>query len=71
MLRGTLLWLSERQTVFNFIKHNGIARKMALRFVAGEELDDAERATRELNGQDVTVSLDHLGESVKTFESIH
>lgn len=64
MLRAALLWLSERPAVFNFIKHNGLARRMARRFVAGEGLEHAEEATRELNARDVTVTLDHLGESV-------
>lgn len=64
MLRNALLWLSERQTVFNFIRRNGLARKFANRFVAGETLDGAAEATRELNARDITVSLDLLGESV-------
>lgn len=64
MLRKPLLWLSERQSVFNFIKSNGLARRFASRFVAGESLDTAVTATRELNAADITVSLDLLGESV-------
>ena len=64
MLRNALLWLSERQTVFNFVKRNGLARKFAGRFVAGETLDSAVAATRALNARGVTVSLDLLGESV-------
>jgi len=64
MLRSTLLWLSERQSVFTFVKSNGLARTFASRFVAGESLDDAVAATRELNAKDIPVSLDLLGESV-------
>ncbi len=66
MLRAALLWLSERPAVFDFIKRNGMARRMARRFVAGEGLEHAEEATRELNGRDVTVTLDPLGESVRS-----
>lgn len=64
MLRSSLLWLSQRRSVFNFIKKNGLARKFAARFVAGETLDTAAAATREINARDISVSLDLLGESV-------
>lgn len=46
----------------------GVARRVALRFVAGETLDDAINATRALNGRNLTVTLDYLGESVKRKE---
>ncbi|NQV06326.1 proline dehydrogenase family protein [bacterium] len=39
-------------------------RRVAMRFVAGESLDDAVAATRRLNEEGFTVSLDHLGEHV-------
>jgi proline dehydrogenase len=37
-------------------------RAVAIRFVAGETLDDAVRVSRELNGRGLSVSFDHLGE---------
>ena len=43
-------------------------RRVAMRFVAGESLDDAVAATRALTSQGFTVSLDHLGEHVTTAE---
>ncbi len=64
MLRSGLLWLSERRSIFNFAKRNGLARRFATRFVAGETLDQAVAATRDLNARDITTSLDLLGESV-------
>jgi proline dehydrogenase len=64
MLRGTFLWLSERRGLFEFVKRNGLARQFSARFVAGETLDEAIAATRDLNARDITVSLDLLGESV-------
>lgn len=64
MMRSGLLWLSERQGVFNFVKRNGIARRFASRFVAGESLDSAIRVARRLNDRGIGVSLDLLGESV-------
>jgi proline dehydrogenase len=64
MLRGTFLWLSEQRSVFNFVKRNGLARRFASRFVAGETLESAITAAQELNAHDITVTLDMLGESV-------
>ncbi|HEV7364940.1 MAG TPA: proline dehydrogenase family protein [Gemmatimonadales bacterium] len=63
-MRQGLLWLSERQRVFNFVRRNGLARKFASRFVAGETIDEAVRAARELAKRGITASLDLLGESV-------
>jgi proline dehydrogenase len=48
-MRKALLWLSERQRVFNFIKGNGLARRFASRFVAGETIDTAIESVREVN----------------------
>jgi proline dehydrogenase len=68
MLRGTILWLSQRRGLFEFIKRNGLARQVTSRFVAGQTLDGAVAATRELNAKDITATLDQLGESVTTAE---
>jgi proline dehydrogenase len=46
------------------VKRNGLARRLASRFVAGETLDSAIAAARALNDSDISVSLDLLGESV-------
>ncbi len=64
MLRSTFLWLSKQRRVFEFVKRNGLARKVASRFVAGETLDQAVAAVQEINRRDITASLDQLGESV-------
>jgi proline dehydrogenase len=63
-MRKALLWLSERQRIFNFIKRNGLARRFASRFVAGETVETAIDAVREINKKDISASLDLLGESV-------
>ena len=41
-----------------------VGRRVALRFVAGESLDEAVAAARRADAAGVTVSLDHLGEHV-------
>jgi proline dehydrogenase len=64
-MRQGLLWLSEQQKVFNFVRRNGLARKFASRFVAGETVQDAVRAAWELAKRGITPSLDLLGESVE------
>jgi len=64
MLREGLLWLSEQQVVFRFLRTNSLARKFASRFVAGETIDAAINAVREVNRRGITASLDLLGESV-------
>ena len=64
MLRRTFLYLSDQPTIFKFVRNNGLAKKFASRFVAGETLDTAVAAVRELNGQKISASLDLLGESV-------
>jgi proline dehydrogenase len=67
-MRQGLLWLSEQPRVFNFVRRNGLARKFASRFVAGETIDEAVKAAGELAQRGITASLDLLGESV-TVES--
>ncbi len=64
MLRKTLLYLSNQQRVFTFVRRNRLARRMASRFVAGETIDEAIPAVRALNARGITASLDLLGESV-------
>jgi proline dehydrogenase len=64
MMRTFLLWLSEQQGVFNFLRRNGLARRFAARFVAGETSDTAAAAALELKKLGITTSLDLLGESV-------
>jgi proline dehydrogenase len=64
MMRTGLLWLSEQPQVFRFVRGNPVARKLASRFVAGETIDSAVDAVRDLNKRRITASLDLLGESV-------
>jgi proline dehydrogenase len=68
MLRRTFLFLSEQPRVFSFVRGNPLAKRLASRFVAGETLDNAVAAVRELNGRGILASLDLLGESVTSPE---
>lgn len=64
MLRQGLLWLSQQNGVFRFVRSNPLARRFASRFVAGETIEEAVAAARELIARGITASLDLLGESV-------
>jgi proline dehydrogenase len=66
MLRQALLYLSNQQKIFRFVRNNRFAKRLAQRFVAGETLDAALRAVEPLNKRGITASLDLLGESVHT-----
>ena len=43
---------------------SSLARRLSTRFVAGETLEEALTVSRKLNAEGITVTLDHLGESV-------
>src|SRR5688500_7086818 len=62
MLRRAILAASRNATVKSVVAGAPISRSVVKRFVAGESVDDAVRATRELTDDGLTVSLDHLGE---------
>lgn len=64
MLRRALVAASRSRTLRRVATDVPIARHVAERFVAGETLDQALAATRELNAAGFQVTLDHLGESV-------
>ncbi len=63
-MRALLLKLSESKRLAPFIMGNGVSRRVARRFVAGETLDDAFEAARTVNKAGRSASLDLLGENV-------
>src|SRR5580692_8286142 len=63
-MREFLLRLSENKRLAPFIINNGVSRRVARRFVAGETLDDALAAAAEVNRTFRLASLDLLGENV-------
>ena len=64
MLRQGLLFLSESSMARTMVTHAPFARSAARRFVAGETIDEAAAAAKELNAAGMTVTMDYLGESV-------
>jgi len=67
-MRALLLFLAKQEGFKNFAMNFGFFRKAALRFVAGETLDDAIRIVRQANQQNITGTLDLLGENTLTQE---
>ncbi len=68
MLRASLLWLSEQPSVFRFVRKSRLAGRLASRFVAGETIDTAMVALRDLSASRISATLDLLGESVTRAE---
>jgi proline dehydrogenase len=65
-MRALLLFLAKREEFKNFAMRFGFFRNTALRFVAGETLEDAIRIVRQINQQNMTGTLDLLGENTLT-----
>jgi proline dehydrogenase len=65
MLRPILIYLSQKKTPKRILTSHALGRRMAARFIAGEELEDALKVVRRLNAEGFMVTLDLLGESVQ------
>jgi proline dehydrogenase len=68
MLRALLLELAKSSRLRRWITSNGTTRRLAQRFVPGEDLALAVDAARRCNRAGMPASLDHLGENVVTRE---
>jgi proline dehydrogenase len=64
VLRQTFLTLSNSRELHDIAINNGLARKVARRFVAGETKDQAVSVVAEVNKKGIRATLDHLGENV-------
>ena len=64
MLGRTLLWMSEKPRIQRFISEGTLTRSVVQRFVAGDDLEDAIRAIKDLNARGIGGILDLLGEGV-------
>lgn len=64
MLRSLFLFLSRQRHLRQWVETSGVARQLSSRFVAGETLNDALRIGRKINSEGITLTVDHLGESV-------
>jgi len=64
MLKSTFLYLSKSERFKSFLTRFQSFNNVTHRFVAGEELQDAVEAIRQLNLKNISASFDHLGESI-------
>ncbi|MBA2732855.1 MAG: proline dehydrogenase family protein [Acidobacteria bacterium] len=62
--RNALLYLSRREGLKDFATRFRVFKKMTHRFVAGDDIEEATAAIREINAKGGTASFDHLNESV-------
>lgn len=68
MVRSFLLFLSRQKHLRSWVETSAAARRLSTRFVAGETLEQTLQLSRRLNSEGITVTLDHLGESVTSLE---
>ena len=64
MWRSVFLSLSTNSGVKHVATQSRLAKGISSRFVAGDTLDEAVAATKELNRRGIKVEMDYLGESV-------
>jgi proline dehydrogenase len=66
MIRNFIFWLSTKKSVTSALAERGMRYGFARRFVAGESLEEALAASKELNQEARSISLNYLGENVST-----
>ena len=66
--RNALLYLSRREGLKDFATRFSPFKKMTTRFVAGEDIEEAIDAIRQINAKGCSASFDHLNESVTKAE---
>ncbi|HEY5073123.1 MAG TPA: proline dehydrogenase family protein [Pyrinomonadaceae bacterium] len=66
LTRSALIYLSRQEGLKEFAAKFGLFKKLTTRFIAGEGIDEAVAAIRELNARGCTSTFDHLNESVSS-----
>ena len=64
LTRSALIYLSQKEGLKDFAARFRLFKKLTTRFVAGETIDEAVAAIRDLNAEGCSASFDHLNESV-------
>src|SRR5580765_8852788 len=66
LTRSALIYLSRQEWLKEFAARFRLFKKLTTRFIAGETIDEAVDAIREINARGCTASFDHLNESVNS-----
>lgn len=66
LTRSALIYLSRQEGLKDFAARFSLFRKLTTRFIAGESIDEAVAAIREVNRHGCSASFDHLNESVSS-----
>ncbi len=64
LTRSALIYLSRQEGLKEFATRFSLFKKLTTRFIAGENIDEAVAAIKDLNSRGCTASFDHLNESV-------
>lgn len=64
LTRSALIYLSRQEGLKNFAARFGLFKKLTTRFIAGESIDEAIAAIRDINAKGCSASFDHLNEGV-------
>ena len=64
LTRSALIYLSQKEGLKDFAAKFRLFKKLTTRFVAGETIEEAVAAIREINRDNCSASFDHLNESV-------
>lgn len=63
-MRSLFLFLSRQRQLRRWVETSRLVQQLSSRFVAGETMEDALRVGRRINSEGITLTVDHLGESV-------
>jgi proline dehydrogenase len=68
MLRRTFLYLSQQSWLRHWMENSSLSQRFTSRFVAGQSLDDGIRVLHRLEKEQITATLDWLGENVTSLQ---
>ena len=66
LTRSALIYLSRQEGLKEFATRFSLFKKLTTRFIAGENIDEAVVAIKDLNARGCTATFDHLNESVSS-----
>jgi len=67
-VRSLFLFLSRQRHLRGWVENSRLAQRLSSRFVAGMTLKEALAVGRRINSEGITLTLDHLGESVTSLD---